>query len=168
MKEKTVGASKGWQRFKTCSQKHIVVDDYCSTLLQPEVWQCSMRWERSTKWLMPVPFLVRNPIFSTDWLGIYMALKSKTHWKENSRKRCWLQRSKYCFLLQMTPRPTVSDSEWCRPFGPVLCIGAVPFPFLSGTIRGRILGFSFGPYTLQFSEVLCFQGTPALKWELHK
>lgn len=161
MKEKTVGASKGWRRFKTCSQKHIVVDDYCSTLLQPEAWTRSMRWERSTKWLMSVPFLVRNPIFSTDWLGICMALESKSQWK-NSRKRHWLQRSKFSFLLKMTLSHMMADTEWCRPFGPVLSHSpSIQEPLESGSWTSLLA-------SALWSEVLCFQGTLAFKWEPRK
>lgn len=50
--------------------------------------------------------------------------------------------------VQMTLRHTMVDAEWCRHFGPVLCTGAVPFPFLSGTVRGGILGFTFGLSTV--------------------
>lgn len=47
MKEKTVGAPEGWQRFKSCSQKHIVVDDYCCALLQPSGGVATQRERRA-------------------------------------------------------------------------------------------------------------------------
>lgn len=47
--------------------------------------------------------------------------------------------------VQMILRHTMADAEWSRPFGPALCPGAVPFPFLSGTVRGGILGLLFWP-----------------------
>lgn len=37
---------------------------------------------------------------------------------------------------------TMAETERSRVFGPVLCTRSVPLPFLAGTVRGRILGFS--------------------------
>lgn len=133
----------------------------CGWLLQhtPPAGGVAMLCETRTwqvKWVMPVLFLVRNPIFSTDWLGIQMALKSKSQWMENSSERHWWQREITSSLWrwpQDTRRQKLNGVDSLAQ-----CSVLVLSHSFSGTIRGRILYFSFGSCTLQVpSKVLCSQ-----------